>query len=59
MKRNQVLFGFIFLLLAVLVAVLGFAKVSFFVGQVSVNVYISIALAGLGLFLMLKPAKPQ
>ncbi len=58
MKSNQVIFGILCLVLAVLVAVLGFAKVSFFVGQVSVNVYISIALAALGLILMLKPARP-
>ncbi len=57
MKSNQVIFGILCLVLAVLVAVLGFAKVSFFVGQVSVNVYISIALAALGLILMLKPAR--
>lgn len=57
MKHNHVIFGIVCLVLAVLVAVLGFAKVSFFVGQVSVNVYISIALAAVGLILMLKPAR--
>ncbi len=57
MKRIQVVIGIVFLLLAALVAVLGFAKVSFFVGPVSVNIYASIALAAMGLLIMLKPAK--